>query len=255
MAQITYENKENVNSSALPDINKINDSDMNMIKNVVNANAILNSLSEIGLSELTTLDAIVTAVPKGKTLQVYLTTDNATVLYNSTGGLGNIPATIAGLLTVEKRSENGFAFIKYQTTESIGSPDNNPDGGVYYTTKLNVYRDWVKVLCNSDVQDGTPILTGRKIDGKDEYFIEKQITTPTANDNFSTIFTFTQDIKVHEMSNMVFPSGFDDDQYPNVTMVEFIFRHGTGVIARVTSENSWWANRTGIIRMYFTYND
>lgn len=144
MAQITYENKENVNSSALPDINKINDSDMNMIKSVVNANAVLNSLSEIGLSEFTTLDAIVTAVPNGKTLQLYLTTDNATTLYNSTGGRGNIPATISGLLTVERRSENDFAFIKYQTTESIGYPDNNPDGGVYYTTKLNVYRDWIR---------------------------------------------------------------------------------------------------------------
>nr|DAZ26630.1 MAG TPA: hypothetical protein [Caudoviricetes sp.] len=144
MAQITYENKENVNSSTLPDINKINDSDMNMIKSVVNANAVLNNLSEIGLSEFTTLDAIVTAVPNGKTLQLYLSDDNASTLYGTSGGTGNLPTNIAGLLTVERRSENDFAFIKYQTTESIGYPDNNPDGGVYYTTKLNVYRDWIK---------------------------------------------------------------------------------------------------------------
>lgn len=113
--------------------------------NEIGNKTILTSLSDIGLSEFTTLDAIVTAVPSGKTLQLYLTTENATTLYNSTGGKGNIPAAISGLLTVEKRSENGFAFIKYQTTESIGSPDNNSDGGVYYTTKLNVYRDWIRI--------------------------------------------------------------------------------------------------------------
>lgn len=114
---------------------------------------VLKSLSDIGLSEFTTLDAIVTAVPNGKTLQLYLTTDNATTLYNSTGGNGNIPAAISGLLTVEKRSENGFAFIKYQTTESLGEPDNNSDGGVYYTTKFNVYRDWVRVGKNIRIKE------------------------------------------------------------------------------------------------------
>lgn len=132
---------------------------------------VLKSLSDIGLSEFTTLDAIVTAVPNGKTLQLYLTTDNATTLYNSTGGNGNIPVTISGLLTVEKHSENGFAFIKYQTTESIGSPDNNSDGGVYYTTKLNVYRDWVRVGKNIRIKE---LYTGSVA----------STTTVTMNDNY-----------------------------------------------------------------------
>lgn len=154
MAQITYQDKVFLNKNEdIADQNKVNDTDLNEIKNVVNENAILNSLSEIGLSELTTLDAIVTAVPNGKTLQLYLTTENATTLYNSTGGRGNIPVTISGLLTIEKRPENGFAFIKYQTTESIGTPDDNLDGGVYYTTKLNVYRDWVRVGNNMSITE------------------------------------------------------------------------------------------------------
>ena len=154
MAQITYDNKVNLDTNAdVPRINKVIDDDLNEIKKVVNENAILKSLSDIGLSEFTTLDAIVTAVPNGKTLQLYLTTANATTLYNSTGGRGNIPVTISGLLTIEKRHENGFAFIKYQTTESIGAPDNNLDGGVYYTTKLNVYRDWVRVGNNMQVTE------------------------------------------------------------------------------------------------------
>ena len=154
MAQITYDNKVNLDTNAdVPRINKVIDDDLNEIKKVVNENAILKSLSDIGLSEFTTLDAIVTAVPNGKTLQLYLTTANATTLYNSTGGRGNIPVTISGLLTIEKRHENGFAFIKYQTTESIGAPDNNLDGGVYYTTKLNVYRDWVRVGNNMKVTE------------------------------------------------------------------------------------------------------
>ena len=252
MAQITYENKENVNSSTLPDINKINDSDMNMIKSVVNANAVLNNLSEIGLSEFTTLDAIVTAVPNGKTLQLYLSDDNASILYGTSGGTGNLPTNIAGLLTVQKNSENNWVYISYNTNLAV---DENKNAGLFYTTKFTEYRVWKSVLFKSEVQDGKPIPTGRKIGGKDEYFVEKQITTPAVNDNFSTVFAFTQDVTVHEMSNMVFPNGFDDDQYPDKAAFEYLFRHGTGVIARVISENSWWANRTGIIRMYFTYNE
>ena len=253
MAQITYQDKVFLNKNEdIADQNKVNDTDLNEIKNVVNENAILNSLSEIGLSELTTLDAIVTAVPNGKTLQLYLSDDNASTLYGTAGGTGNLPTNIAGILTVQRNSENNWVYITYKTNLSVFE---NANAGLFYATKFTGYRDWVKVLCNSDVQDGTPIPTGRKVGGKDEYFVEKQITTPAVNDNFSTVFAFTQDVTVHEMSNMVFPNGFDDDQYPNNPAFEYLFRHGTGVIARVISENSWWANRTGIIRMYFTYND
>lgn len=106
-----------------------------------------------------------------------------------------------------------------------------------------------------NIEDGIAKKTGRKVNGKDEYLIKKQITTPAVSDNFSTIFSFTDNIAVHEMSNMVFPSNtYNGDQYPNVSTVEFLFRNGTGVIARVTSTNSWWANRLGIIMLYFTYN-
>lgn len=106
-----------------------------------------------------------------------------------------------------------------------------------------------------NIEDGIAKKTGRKVNGKDEYLIKKQITTPVVSDNFSTIFSFTDNIAVHEMSNMVFPSNsYTGDQYPNVSTVEFLFRNGTGVIARVTSTNSWWANRLGIIMLYFTYN-
>ena len=106
-----------------------------------------------------------------------------------------------------------------------------------------------------NIEDGIAKKTGRKVNGKDEYLIKKQITTPAVSDNFSTIFSFTDNIAVHEMSNMVFPSNnYTGDQYPNVSTVEFLFRNGTGVIARVTSTNSWWANRLGIIMLYCTYN-
>ena len=142
MAQITYENKENVNSSTLPDINKINDSDMNMIKSVVNANAVLNNLSEIGLSEFTTLDAIVTAVPNGKTLQLYLSDDNASTLYGTEGGTGNLPTNIAGILTVQKNSENNWVYITYKTNLSVFENEN---AGIFYTTKFTGYRDWTKL--------------------------------------------------------------------------------------------------------------
>ena len=142
MAQITYENKENVNSSALPDKNKINDSDMNMIKSVVNANAVLNNLSEIGLSEFTTLDAIVTAVPNGKTLQLYLSDDNASTLYGTAGGTGNLPTNIAGLLTVQRNSENNWVYISYNTNLSV---DENENAGLFYTTKFTGYRVWTKL--------------------------------------------------------------------------------------------------------------
>lgn len=110
-------------------------------------------------------------------------------------------------------------------------------------------------LLKLNIKDGIAKKTGRKVNGKDEYLIIKQITTPKVNDNFSTIFSLTDNIVIHEMFNMIFPNNnFTGDQYPNVNTVEFLFRNGTGVIARVLSENSWWANRLGIITLYFTYS-
>ena len=68
MAQITYENKENVNSSALPDINKINDSDMNMIKNVVNENDTnVGSLSNLNTTDKT---SVINAINEVNTNQI-----------------------------------------------------------------------------------------------------------------------------------------------------------------------------------------
>lgn len=143
MAQITYDNKVNLNTNAdIPRINKVTDEDLNEIKNVVNANAVLNSLSEIGLSEFTTLDAIVTAVPNGKTLQLYLSDDNASTLYGTSGGTGNLPTNIAGLLTVQKNSENNWVYITYKTNLSVF---DNDKAGIFYTSKFTVYRDWVKL--------------------------------------------------------------------------------------------------------------
>lgn len=143
---------------------------------------------------------------------------------------------------------SGTAILNGNVVDSIiqDSSTNAPS--------INAVRGAIEGIF-PNVTDGTPSPTGRKIGGKDEYFVEKQITTPAVNDNFSTVFAFTQDVKVHEMSSMVFPNGFYDDQYPNTIAFDYLFRHGTGVIARITSENSWWANRTAIIRMYFTYNE
>ena len=143
---------------------------------------------------------------------------------------------------------SGTAILNGNVVDSIiqDSVTNAPS--------INAVRGAIESMF-PNVTDGTPSPTGRKIGGKDEYFVEKQITTPAVGDSFTTVFAFTQDVTVHEMSNMVFPNGFDDDQYPNKTPFEYLFRHGTGVIEKVISENSWWANRTGIIRMYFTYNE
>lgn len=149
MAQITYQDKVFLNKNEdIPDQNKVNDTDLNEIKNVVNENAILNSLSEIGLSELTTLDAIVTAVPNGKTLQVYLSDDNASTLYGTSGGTGNLPTNIAGLLTIKKNSENKWVYITYKTNLSIYE---NSNAGLFYTAKFTGYRDWVKLSLTEQV--------------------------------------------------------------------------------------------------------
>lgn len=144
MAQITYDNKVNLNTNAdIPRINKVTDEDLNEIKNVVNENAILNSLSEIGLSEFTTLDSIVTAVPNGKTLQLYLSNDNASILYGTSGGTGNLPTNIAGLLIVKKISVTNWVYITYTTNLSI---HENDKAGIFYTTKFTGYREWTKIV-------------------------------------------------------------------------------------------------------------
>ena len=84
---------------------------------------ILTSLSDIGLSEFTTLDAIVTAVPNGKTLQLYLSNDNASTLYGTSGGRGNLPTNIAGLLTVQKENGIDWVYITYKTNLSVFEND------------------------------------------------------------------------------------------------------------------------------------
>lgn len=151
MAQITYDNKVNLDTNAdIPRINKVTDEDLNEIKNVVNENAILNSLSDIGLSEFTTLDAIVTAVPNGKTLQLYLSNDNASTLYGASGGTGNLPTNIAGILTVQKNSENNWIYITYKTNLSVFENDK---AGIFYTTKFTGYRDWTRVVNNMQVTE------------------------------------------------------------------------------------------------------
>lgn len=144
MAKITYQDKVFLNKNEeIADQNKVNDTDLNEIKNVVNENAILNSLSEIGLSEITTLDSIVTAVPNGKTLQLYLSNDNASILYGTSGGTGNLPTNIAGLLIVKKISVTNWVYITYTTNLSIYENDK---AGIFYTTKFTGYRGWTKIV-------------------------------------------------------------------------------------------------------------
>lgn len=144
MAQITYQDKVFINKNEeIADQNKVNDTDLNEIKNVVNENAILNSLSEIGLSEITTLDAIVTAVPNGKTLQLYLSNANASILYGTSGGTGNLPTNIAGLLIVKKISVTNWVYITYTTNLTI---HENDKAGIFYTTKFTGYREWTKIV-------------------------------------------------------------------------------------------------------------
>lgn len=163
----------------------------------VDNDVILKSLSDINITTLTTLDAIVTAIPNGKTLQIYLTSEDATTLYGSTGGVGNIPVELAGLLTIEKRSENNFAFIKYQTDFSTGNPDNIADAGVYYCTKLDAYRDWMKANDITEIIESVNDVAIMYTDGRMEcygtinstdvessqwgpyYFKQKEIAFPT----------------------------------------------------------------------------
>lgn len=149
MAKITYQDKVFLNKNEeIADQNKVNDTDLNEIKNVVNENAILNSLSEIGLSEITTLDAIVTAVPNGKTLQLYLSDANASTLYGTAGGTGNLPTNIAGILTVQKENGINWVYITYKTNLSIY---DNDKAGIFYTTKFTGYREWTKMITDNDL--------------------------------------------------------------------------------------------------------
>lgn len=129
---------------------------------------VLKSLSDIGLSEFTTLDAIVTAVPNGKTLRLYLSDDNASTLYGTSGGRGNLPTNIAGLLTVQKNSENNWVYITYKTNLSVFE---NEKAGIFYTTKFTGYRDWVRVGKNIRIKE---LYTGSVA----------STTTVTMNDNY-----------------------------------------------------------------------
>lgn len=118
--------------------------------NEIGNKTILTSLSDIDLSEFTTLDAIVTAVPNGKTLRLYLSDDNASTLYGTSGGRGNLPTNIAGILTVQKNSENNWIYITYKTNLSVFENDK---AGIFYTTKFTGYRDWTRVVNNMQITE------------------------------------------------------------------------------------------------------
>lgn len=130
---------------------------------------VLKSLSDIGLSEFTTLDAIVTAVPNGKTLQLYLSNDNASTLYGTSGGTGNLPTNIAGILTVQKETGIDWVYITYKTNLSVFE---NNKAGIFYTTKFTGYREWTRVVNNMQV---TELYVGSV----------NSTTTVTLNDNYN----------------------------------------------------------------------
>ena len=137
--------------------------------NEIGNKTILTSLSDIGLSEFTTLDAIVTAVPNGKTLQLYLSDANASILYGTSGGTGNLPTNIAGLLTIQRNSENNWVYITYKTNLSVFE---NEKAGIFYTTKFTGYRAWTRVVNNMQI---TELYTGSVA----------STTTVTMNDNYN----------------------------------------------------------------------
>ena len=132
MAKITYEDKVSLNvNPGIPNVYKVTSDNMNEIKSVVNANAVLTTLADIGLSTYTTLDDLVNAIPNDTTFSHYLSGANATTLYNGTGGTGNLPDKGAGLLVI--RRQNNYWYVEYWVNENI----------VYYATKLTVWREWI----------------------------------------------------------------------------------------------------------------
>ena len=161
------------------DINNRNTYYYNGTSLVISSNEILTSLSDIGITitDDTTLDAIVTAVPNGKTLQLYLSDDNASTLYGTSGGRGNLPTNIAGLLTVQKNSENNWVYITYKTNLSVFESAN---AGIFYATKFTGYRDWVK--SNEAYVLQKDVSTGKYwVDGKPIYRSVLYIPTLTIN--------------------------------------------------------------------------
>lgn len=149
------------------DINNHNTYYYNGTSLVISSNEILTSLSDIGITitDDTTLDAIVTAVPNGKTLRLYLSDDNASTLYGTSGGRGNLPTNIAGILTVQRNSENNWVYITYKTNVSVFESAN---AGLFYATKFTGYRDWAKLI-NSSTYSTDEIEIGKWIDGKPFY--------------------------------------------------------------------------------------
>lgn len=161
------------------DINNHNTYYYNGTSLIISSNEILTSLSDIGITitDDTTLDAIVTAVPKGKTLRLYLSNDNASTLYGTSGGAGNLPTNIAGILTVQKNSENNWVYISYKTNLLVFEDDK---AGIFYTSKFTVYRDWVKL--NEVYVLQKDVFTGRYwFDGKPIYRSVIYIPTLTIN--------------------------------------------------------------------------
>ena len=137
-----------------------------------------NRLSDIGLSSFTTLDEIVEQVPVDCTLQLYLSDDNASILYGTSGGTGNLPTNIAGLLTVQRNSENNWVYITYKTNLSVFE---NANAGLFYATKFTEYRDWVK--SNEAYVLQKDVLTGKYwVDGKPIYRSVLYIPTLTINE-------------------------------------------------------------------------
>ena len=118
----------------------------------------LTSLSQIGLSGYTTLNDLVNAIPNNTIFSHYLSGVNATALYNKVGGNGNLPTNKAGLLSIKKT--NGWAYVNYIVNET---------NTIYSCIKFTAWRNWY-ITTNSNIKtNGDEVLTGRIIDGKEEY--------------------------------------------------------------------------------------
>jgi hypothetical protein len=161
MAKITYDNKSYLNqNSSIPNVNKVNDTDMNEIKSVVNTNDTnVGDLTNLATTDKTSIVNAINEVKKNKTYTQYKRivgyTEDDEPIYRQVF-YDILPNSGTGIITTVLRTLVdkivGFGgFIEQSDGIKFGIPSTNPSGNADSNVTQKQFSR-VVVLANGDLR-------------------------------------------------------------------------------------------------------
>lgn len=167
MAQITYTNKETLNSQpSIADKNKVTSDDMNEIKSVVNTN--YGEVGDITTLTTTNKSSVVSAVNELKSGEIYSTTEVKTnkvwidnkPIYRKVIDIGTLPNATAKQVNHNISNIDKIIYQYAIACDSNGQTYSIPHAaapnmGNNMTMSLRSNKEWVQVYCSSNMTSFT----------------------------------------------------------------------------------------------------